>query len=90
MSSQDSNPDPSLVPQIYMLGSSTEECNCHTKGTGIRVAAQINAEMAVPVMQLYRQQFRPQNITTDRNFPSISVFTVETEEEAYYQAAPTL
>jgi len=86
------NPDPSLVPQIYMLGSSTGGVQfAIQKGLAFVFAAQINAEMAVPVMQLYRQQFRPSKYyDRPKAILSISVFTAETEEEAYYQAAPTL
>ncbi len=86
------NPDPSLVPQFYLLGSSTGGVQfAIQKGLAFVFAAQINAEMAVPVMQLYRQQFRPSKYYDHPNaILSISVFTAETEEEAFYQAAPTL
>lgn len=86
------NPDPSLVPQLYMLGSSTGGVQfAIQKGLAFVFAAQINADMAIPVMQLYRQQFRPSKYyDRPKAILSISVFTADTEEEAYYQAAPTL
>lgn len=86
------NPDPSLVPQLYMLGSSTGGVQfAIQKGLAFVFAAQINADMAIPVMQLYRQQFRPSKYYDQpKAILSISVFTADTEEEAYYQAAPTL
>jgi len=86
------NPDPSLIPQFYMLGSSMGGVQfAIQKGLAFVFAAQINAGMAVEVMQLYRQQFRPSKYYDQpKAILSISVFTAETEEEAYYQAAPTL
>lgn len=86
------NPDPSLVPQFYMLGSSMGGVQfAIQKGLAFVFAAQINAGMAEEVMQLYREQFRPSKYYDQpKAILSISVFTAETEEEAYYQAAPTL
>ncbi|MDD2315019.1 MAG: LLM class flavin-dependent oxidoreductase [Proteiniphilum sp.] len=86
------NPDPSLAPDIYMLGSSGGGVQfALEKGLGFVFAGQINAEMAVPVLKYYRDNFKPSIYYDEpRSILSISVFTADTEEEANYLAAPTL
>jgi luciferase family oxidoreductase group 1 len=86
------NPDPSLTPRIYMLGSSTGGVQfALDKGLGFVFAGQINPEMAVPVLKYYRENFRPSKYYSEpKSMLSISVFTAETEEEAQYLAAPAL
>lgn len=86
------NPDPSLTPNIYMLGSSSGGVKfALDKGLGFVFAAQINADMAVPVLKYYKENFTPSKYYSEpKSMMSISVFTAETEEEAQYLAAPTI
>ena len=86
------NPDPSLTPALYMLGSSSGGVQfALEKGLGFVFAGQINAEMAVPVLRYYRDNFKPSRYyAAPESILSISVFTAETVEEAHYLAAPTL
>ena len=54
------NPGPSLTPDIYMLGSSTGGVKFAIEnGLAFVFAAQINAELAVPVLNLYKEKFQP-------------------------------
>ena len=86
------SPDPFLIPEIYMLGSSTGGVEfALTKGLPFVFAAQINADLAVPVLTMYRRQFKPSEYLQEpKSILSIMVFTAETDEEAYYQAAPAI
>lgn len=86
------NPNPSLTPDIYMLGSSSGGVQfALEKGLGFVFAGQINAEMAVPVLRYYRNNFKPSMYCNEpKSIFSISVFTADSEEEANYLAAPTL
>lgn len=86
------NPDPSLTPDIYMLGSSSGGVKfALDKGLGFVFAAQINADMAIPVLKFYRENFKPSKYYSEpKSMMSISVFTADTEEEAQYLAEPTL
>lgn len=86
------NPDPSLTPQIYMLGSSTGGVQfALEKGLGFAFAGQINPEMAIPVLKYYRENFKPSKYYREpKSIFSIIVFTAETDEEALFYAAPAL
>jgi luciferase family oxidoreductase group 1 len=86
------NPDPSLTPELFMLGSSSGGVQfALDKGLGFVFAGQINAEMAIPVLRYYRDHFKPSKYCVEpKSIFSISVFTADTEEEANYLAAPTL
>lgn len=87
-----SSPNPSLTPEIYMLGSSTGGVQfALEKGLPFVFAGQINADLAVPVLKLYRDKFRPSvYLKEPKSILSILVFTAETDEEAHYQAAPAI
>jgi len=87
-----SSPDPSLTPALYMLGSSSGGVQfALEKGLAFVFAAQINAEMAVPVLNHYRKHFRPSKYYSEPcSILSIGAFTAETAEEANYLAAPSL
>ena len=86
------SPDPSLTPEVYMLGSSTGGVQfALEKGLPFVFAAQINADLAVPVLKMYRERFRPSvYLQEPKSILSIMVFTAETDEEAFYQAAPAI
>ena len=86
------SPAPSLTPGLYMLGSSSGGVQfALEKGLAFVFAAQINAEMAVPVMNHYRKHFRPSKYYSEPcSMLSIGAFAAETTEEAQYLAAPAL
>jgi luciferase family oxidoreductase group 1 len=86
------SPDPSLTPGLYMLGSSSGGVQfALEKGLAFVFAAQINAEMALPVLNHYRKHFRPSKYYSEPcSMLSIGAFTAETAEEANYLAAPAL
>ena len=75
-----------------MLGSSNGGVKfALDRGLGFVFAAQINADMAEPVLNFYRENFKPSKYYSEpKSMMSISVFTAETEEEAQYLAEPTL
>lgn len=86
------SPDSTLTPDIYILGSSSGGVKfALDKGLGFVFAAQINADMAVPVLKFYNENFNPSKYySKPKSMMSISVFTAETEEEALYLAEPTI
>lgn len=86
------SPDPNLTPNIYMLGSSNGGVKfALDKGLGFVFAAQINADMAVPVLNFYKDNFKPSKYYSEpKAMLSISVFTAETEKEAQTLAEPTI
>ncbi|MFA5650056.1 MAG: LLM class flavin-dependent oxidoreductase [Proteiniphilum sp.] len=86
------NPGPTLTPDLYMLGSSTGGVRFAIEnGLAFVFAAQINAEMAIPVLKIYRNEFKPSRYYQEpKSILSIAVFTAETEEEAHYLAEPSL
>lgn len=86
------SPDPSLTPGLYMLGSSSGGVQfALDKGLAFVFAAQINAGLAVPVLNHYRKNFRPSKYYSEPcSMLSIGAFTAETAAEAHYLAAPAL
>lgn len=86
------SPSPNLTPDIYMLGSSNGGVKfALEKGLGFVFAAQINADMAIPTLRYYKENFQPSKYYNEpKSMMSISVFVADTEEEAYYLAEPTL
>ena len=81
-------PDPSLTPDIYMLGSSTGVQFAVENGLAFVFAAQINA--AVPVLKMYKEKFRPSKYFQEpKSMMSIGVFTAETQRSCYI-AEPSL
>lgn len=75
-----------------MLGSSTGGVQFAVEnGLAFVFAAQINADLAVPVLKMYKERFRPSKYFQEpKSLMSIGVFTAETEEEARYIAEPSL
>lgn len=86
------SPDPSLSPEVYMLGSSTGGVQFALEyGLPFVFAGQINAGYAIPVLNTYRKNFKPSAYLSEpKSILSIIVFTAETEEEAHYHAAPSI
>ncbi len=86
------NPDTSLTPAIFMLGSSTGGVQfALEKGLPFVFAGQINPDYAVPILKMYRQKFKPSvYLEKPKSILSIIVFTAETDEEARYLAEPAV
>jgi luciferase family oxidoreductase group 1 len=84
------SPDPSLIPELFMLGSTTGGVNIATqKGLGFAFAGQINPEFAIPVLRMYRNNFKPSRFLKEpKGILSIIVIVAQTEEEAKYLAQP--
>lgn len=84
------SPDPSLRPELFMLGSSDGGMRIASQfGLGYAFAAQINPNWAIPVLRNYREQFQPSEFNKEPySILSIIVICAETEEEAAYQASP--
>lgn len=86
------SPDPSLSPEVFVLGSSTGGVQFAIQhGLPFAFAGQINAGYAIPVLNTYRKKFKPSAYLSEpKSILSIIVFTAETEEEARYHAAPAI
>ncbi|GAB3796192.1 LLM class flavin-dependent oxidoreductase [Virgibacillus kimchii] len=84
------SPDESLVPDIYMLGSSEGGMKYATKhGLGFVFARHISPELAIPVLREYRENFTPSSfLSAPKSIMSVIVVAAETDEEAQYLAGP--
>lgn len=84
------SPDPTLVPDIYMLGSSNGGMNFAIQnGLGFVFAAHISPHLAVPVLRTYRENFKPSAYLSEpKSALAIIVVAAETDEEAAYLAGP--
>jgi luciferase family oxidoreductase group 1 len=82
--------DETLVPDIYMLGSSQGGVQFATeKGLGFVFAAHLAPKLAIPVLRFYKNNFNPSAFMKEPNsILAIGVITAETEEEAKYLAGP--
>ncbi|WP_231505366.1 MsnO8 family LLM class oxidoreductase [Paenibacillus massiliensis] len=82
--------DDSMVPDLFMLGSS--EGGLHfalEKGLGFVFAAHLASQLAIPVLRAYRTNFKPSSYVTEpQSMLATIVITAETEEEANYIAGP--
>ena len=82
--------DKSMVPDLYMLGSS--EGGLHfalQKGLGFVFAAQLAPQLAVPMLRAYKNEFKPSSYLNEpKSMMAIMVITAETEEEAEFVAGP--
>ncbi|WLV24529.1 LLM class flavin-dependent oxidoreductase [Aciduricibacillus chroicocephali] len=84
------SPDPSLVPELFMLGSSDGGMKIASQlGWGYAFAAQINPQWAVQILRGYRNNFRPSRFRSEPySIMSIIVICADTDEEAEYLAGP--
>lgn len=84
------SPDESLVPDIYMLGSSDGGMKYAAEhGLGFVFARHIAPELAIPVLRAYRENFKPSTFYSEpKSIMSVIVITAETDEEAAYLAGP--
>jgi luciferase family oxidoreductase group 1 len=82
--------DPSLIPDMYMLGSSEGGLQfALEKGLGFVFAAHLAPQLAVPMLRAYRSSFKPSSYLSEpRGMLATIVITAETEEEAKYIAGP--
>lgn len=80
----------SIVPDIYMLGSSQGGVQfAIDKGLGFVFAAHLAPRLAIPMLRLYRENFKPSIYMNEpKSMLAIGVITAETEEEAKYLAGP--
>src|SRR5699024_5079904 len=54
------SPDSSLLPELFMLGSSDGGMQIASQlGVGFAFAGQINPEWAIPMLKKYREKFKP-------------------------------
>ncbi len=84
------SPDPSLRPELFMLGSSDGGMEIASQlGMGFAFAGQINPAGAVPMLRKYRENFQPSPYRSEPySILSTIVVCAETDEEAKYLAAP--
>lgn len=84
------SPDPSLRPDLFMLGSSNGGMQIASQlGVGFVFAGQINPDMAIPMLKQYRQDFQPsQYFSEPYSILAIIVICAETDEEAADIAGP--
>lgn len=82
--------DPSLIPELYMLGSSQGGVQfAIEEGLGFAFAAHLNPALAVPILRAYREKFVPSVYMQEpKSILAIPVITAETEEEAQYLGGP--
>ncbi|WP_148359677.1 LLM class flavin-dependent oxidoreductase [Peribacillus simplex] len=82
--------DKSMIPDVYMLGSS--EGGLHfalQKGLGFVFAAQLAPQLAVPMLRAYKNEFKPSTYLSEpKSMFSIMVIAAETDEEAEFIAGP--
>lgn len=83
-------PVDSLMPDIYMLGSSDGGMQfAIEKGLGFVFAAHISPQLAVPVLRTYRENFKASSFMSEpKSILAIIVVCAETDEEAEYLAGP--
>lgn len=82
--------DQSLVPDMYMLGSSEGGLQFAVeKGLGFVFAAHLAPQLAIPILRSYRKDFTPSLYMKEpKSILAIGVIAAETEEEAQYLAGP--
>ena len=82
--------DPTLIPELYMLGSSQGGVQfAMDRGLGFAFAAHLAPRLAVPILRAYRDNFAPSPFLREpKSILTIAVITAETEEEARYLSGP--
>jgi len=84
------SPEPNLIPEIYMLGSSDGGMRFAIEhGLGFFFAAHISPHLAIPMLHAYREKFQPSRFYAEPwSALSLIVIAADTDEEARYLAAP--
>jgi luciferase family oxidoreductase group 1 len=82
--------DHSLIPDIYMLGSSTGGVEfAINEGLGFVFASHLAPHLTIPVLRAYRNNFKPSTLMSEpKSILSTILITAETDEEANYLAGP--
>jgi luciferase family oxidoreductase group 1 len=82
--------DKSMVPNLFMLGSSEGGLQfALEKGLGFVFAAHLAPQLAIPVLRAYRSNFKPSSYLNEPQSMLATIgITAETEEEAKYIAGP--
>ncbi|MDQ0901293.1 LLM class flavin-dependent oxidoreductase [Paenibacillus sp. V4I7] len=82
--------DPTLMPELYMLGSSQGGVQfAIERGLGFAFAAHLAPKLAVPILRAYRENFVPSSYLEEpTSILTIAVITAETDEEARYLSGP--
>ena len=82
--------DHSLIPDMYMLGSSTGGVEfAINEGLGFVFASHLAPHLAIPVLRAYRNNFKPSTLMSEpKSILSTILITAETDEEANYLAGP--
>lgn len=84
------SPDPSLIPKLFMLGSSDGGMQIASQlGLGFAFAGQINPDWAVPMLKQYRENFQPSAYLSEPySMLAMIIICAETDEAAAELAAP--
>lgn len=82
--------DPTLTPELYLLGSSQGGVQfAIERGLGFAFAAHLAPKLAVPILRSYRENFIPSSYLKEpKSILTITVITAETDEEARYLSGP--
>lgn len=82
--------DPTLIPELYMLGSSQGGVQfAIERGLGFAFAAHLAPKLAVPILRSYRENFVPSSYLKEpKSILAIAVITAETDQEAQYLSGP--
>ncbi|MDR7080261.1 luciferase family oxidoreductase group 1 [Neobacillus niacini] len=80
----------SLIPDMYMLGSSTGGVEfAINEGLGFVFASHLAPHLAIPVLKRYHNKFKPSAHNSEpKGIFSTILITAETDEEAEYLAGP--
>ena len=81
---------PDLIPDVFVLGSSTGGVQVASdRGLGFAFAAHINPDLAVPILNVYRERFEASS-RFEKPYAILAIIAIvaETEEEAHYLATP--
>lgn len=78
------------IPDLFMLGSSDGGMQFAAEyGLGFAFAAHINPKLAIPMLQTYRERFKPsQFLSEPKGILALIVICAETEERARKLALP--
>lgn len=79
-----------LIPNMYMLGSSTGGVEfAINEGLSFVFASHLAPELAIPILKRYRNKFKPSVHNSEpKGIFSTILITAETDEEANYLAGP--
>ncbi|QHW32235.1 LLM class flavin-dependent oxidoreductase [Paenibacillus rhizovicinus] len=82
--------DKSMIPDVYMLGSSEGGLQfALDKGLGFVFAAQLAPQLAIPILRAYKNEFKSSSYLSEpKSIIALMVIVAETEEEAEFIAGP--